>query len=1244
MRGLSSYGALVISLTFSPAGAVRSSSSGQTAVLVEENPDLVNDANDEYADQENEQERERRRRSLLQGERPSEPSEFLMMEDGSNKLDNDSDQQKQQSLLQIEEGERQYSNEALRRYQELKERAAALQRRGFPKAEEIDDKQDEKLPFAREDEQPKKRVEPTPFHDEAMEHDFAHESLQDFHADEDEDDIEFRMRRESEQVDNSEEDAAHLLFTDPAPKELSKNDDAFLQEESDVSPQEALRGARKEPQVTDEIEIKEQHAPVAKVNERSAPDEAIVPESSGQDQSAKTLVEKLLNSIAADEQLDKKLNVESGLVASDYMKFRDKQKNEEVSLSEGGGEDGQKTLLESTATENLSAEERLGTEVAIKAQSRSQQELAGWDKCWNNLDWKDKKGYSCLDWGTPYDCFDAHSKYGYSLQDQKELIQNCSQTCTRCGVTGSYFCHLPLNKGNSDCSNFSNMWYFNSQIGKCELFKYSGCGGNKNRFSSQEDCTDLCVRIDDSSCSWFGPDTGMPNCSYVKCPEHTYEAERSVHPKGFSVRCLRWFGGTRKKCCLKESKEEKWRDGQCPSGTDTKLFYGVKSPDECLSQCKRYRGDRYERAKGCEFTVEVQTRDKFQETICKVIVNDSYFNNIPETLYVNHRPESMMSRKCYIFINQDNKDMQAPAPDQLDAIQPDSFGCYWAGPGKKDFWPNCSRSQCSDGYIEIKRDVLPEGYYMSCVGFYGGSRKFCCPLPDLCPDGYVDLDSTGRPCVNQKTPIMIIPGFWNPAALVLKHYPSQGLTECPNEVEKTLVPGHVVFPDDAAHNQELSVKQVGLCYLKLLRLEQEKGDDFAFGGDKLVVRPTGFWRSKLSANDGNQEPKETWFERAIKLKGYIPDRNLKILNYDWRLRPDQLQKRDRLFTEMKFQIEELYRANGRRAVKLIGLEMGSILQHSFLRWVYEQAVSEVEARMWFKTFIEGVTNVAAPFFGTTNAVTQYVEQVRYPGAMAGDEMSWLGKWLQDWSNPNLSDGKLMFQIYTPSTVLQLPQQGIAFWRKEKVKFKPEEKWGLIDKLLDAVKRVFHWDEHGEFTANTNLELFNNIRTLHNLAAVPLPPVPYVDNIVTTGTSTKQPLFQFYREANMLEKVPDTFASTLLGNGFSTAVAQGTLPFLWQNDLWYRIDKSSQVFITEITSNPAIKDKYSSTDGAEILNHRDLVNRILQSLKLNPEKELKNEVSTQILKRFAAKRASMLKDDQTKEVLKKRFHNYMVKSR
>ncbi|CAI5661516.1 unnamed protein product [Oreochromis niloticus] len=52
-------------------------------------------------------------------------------------------------------------------------------------------------------------------------------------------------------------------------------------------------------------------------------------------------------------------------------------------------------------------------------------------------------------------------------------------------------CFLPQDPGS--CDNYTMMWFFDTAQKECARFWYGGCGGNKNRFLTQEECQSLCV-------------------------------------------------------------------------------------------------------------------------------------------------------------------------------------------------------------------------------------------------------------------------------------------------------------------------------------------------------------------------------------------------------------------------------------------------------------------------------------------------------------------------------------------------------------------------------------------------------------------------------------------------------------------------------------------------------------------------------------------------------------------------------
>ncbi|XP_051812885.1 collagen alpha-6(VI) chain [Acanthochromis polyacanthus] len=50
-----------------------------------------------------------------------------------------------------------------------------------------------------------------------------------------------------------------------------------------------------------------------------------------------------------------------------------------------------------------------------------------------------------------------------------------------------------LSQDQGDCQNYTMMWFFDTEQNECSRFWYGGCGGNKNRFKTQEECENLCL-------------------------------------------------------------------------------------------------------------------------------------------------------------------------------------------------------------------------------------------------------------------------------------------------------------------------------------------------------------------------------------------------------------------------------------------------------------------------------------------------------------------------------------------------------------------------------------------------------------------------------------------------------------------------------------------------------------------------------------------------------------------------------
>lgn len=44
-----------------------------------------------------------------------------------------------------------------------------------------------------------------------------------------------------------------------------------------------------------------------------------------------------------------------------------------------------------------------------------------------------------------------------------------------------------------DCDKSILAFFYNHETGACEQFQYTGCGGNGNRFDSQNECESQCT-------------------------------------------------------------------------------------------------------------------------------------------------------------------------------------------------------------------------------------------------------------------------------------------------------------------------------------------------------------------------------------------------------------------------------------------------------------------------------------------------------------------------------------------------------------------------------------------------------------------------------------------------------------------------------------------------------------------------------------------------------------------------------
>uniref|UniRef100_A0AC34FHN3 BPTI/Kunitz inhibitor domain-containing protein n=1 Tax=Panagrolaimus sp. ES5 TaxID=591445 RepID=A0AC34FHN3_9BILA len=116
-------------------------------------------------------------------------------------------------------------------------------------------------------------------------------------------------------------------------------------------------------------------------------------------------------------------------------------------------------------------------------------------------------------------------------------------------------CSLPKSSGNG--KDAVQKFYYNSEWHTCFGFKYTGKGGNENKFSTYSECMGKCAPLDGTACS---------GKSLSKSPlnDPAFDCDMAKCPKGY--KCIY---GTRPECC--EAKEydafQAAAADNCPDGS-----------------------------------------------------------------------------------------------------------------------------------------------------------------------------------------------------------------------------------------------------------------------------------------------------------------------------------------------------------------------------------------------------------------------------------------------------------------------------------------------------------------------------------------------------------------------------------------------------------------------------------------------------------------------------------------------------
>ncbi|XP_015589222.1 papilin isoform X3 [Cephus cinctus] len=85
------------------------------------------------------------------------------------------------------------------------------------------------------------------------------------------------------------------------------------------------------------------------------------------------------------------------------------------------------------------------------------------------------------------------SKYGCCPDGIEEAQGENFEGCLSVPSIPGAACSLEKDRGPENCRNFTVQWYFDTEYGGCSRFWYGGCGGNENRFKTQEECKAVCM-------------------------------------------------------------------------------------------------------------------------------------------------------------------------------------------------------------------------------------------------------------------------------------------------------------------------------------------------------------------------------------------------------------------------------------------------------------------------------------------------------------------------------------------------------------------------------------------------------------------------------------------------------------------------------------------------------------------------------------------------------------------------------
>lgn len=147
--------------------------------------------------------------------------------------------------------------------------------------------------------------------------------------------------------------------------------------------------------------------------------------------------------------------------------------------------------------------------------------------------------------------------------------------------------------------------------------------------------------------------------------------------------------------------------------------------------------------------------------------------------------------------------------------------------------------------------------------------------------------------------------------------------------------------------------------------------------------------------------------------------NMFMAAYDWRLTPRLLEKRDRYFTKLKYQIEMAKVSNGNRKVVVLAHSYAAQVWFYFMKWV-ESKHGANAGDQWVHDHIEAYVGIAGSMLGTIKSISALLSGEMKDTA----ELGGLSRFLEYFFAPS---SRASLARSWPSVSTMLPIGGEAIW-------------------------------------------------------------------------------------------------------------------------------------------------------------------------------------------------------------------------